>query len=164
MKKYRLVLINFLFLNLFFIQIITAQESELKYEFLYELEATLDSAIDLGKTPTGNRLIHPVTGGSFKGPKIKGEILPIGADWAVVLENGIKKLDVNIVLKTDDGAIIYVTYNGVIHREKDGSLYYRITPVFETISDKYSWLNHAIAVGIGRRIKGGVAYTVYAIK
>jgi hypothetical protein len=25
---------------------------------------------------------------------------------------------VNIVLKTDDGAIIYVTYNGVIHRER----------------------------------------------
>jgi len=57
-----------------------AQKSELKYEFLYELERTLDSTIDLGKTPLGNRLIHPVTGGSFKGPKIKGEILPIGVD------------------------------------------------------------------------------------
>ncbi len=164
MIKYRLTLISFLFLNPFSIQVITAQKSELKYEFLYELEATLDSTIDLGKTPMGNRLIHPVTGGSFKGPKIKGEILPIGADWALVVDTGIKKLDVNIVLKTDDDAIIYVTYNGFIYREEDGSLYFRVTPIFETSSEKYSWLNHTIAVGIGRRIKGGVAYTVYAIK
>lgn len=80
MKKFRLTVINFLILNLFFIQVSLAQKSELKYEFLYELEATLDATIDLGKTPLGNRLIHPVTGGSFKGPKIKGEILPIGVD------------------------------------------------------------------------------------
>jgi hypothetical protein len=164
MKKHKLTLIYFLFLNLFFIQALTAQASELKYEFLYELEATLDSTIDLGKTPLGSRLIHPVTGGSFEGPKIKGEILPIGADWALLFDSGVKKLDVNIVLKTDDGAIIYVTYNGFIYREEDGSLYFRITPIFETSSEKYAWLNHTIAVGIGRRIEGGVAYTVYAIK
>ena len=164
MKKYILTLLNFLFLNLFFIQVAIAQKSELKYEFLYELEATLDSTINLGKTPLGNRLIHPVTGGFFKGPKLKGEILPIGADWALLFDSGVKKLDVNIVLKTDDAAIIYVTYNGFIFREEDGSLYFRVTPIFETSSEKYSWLNHTIAVGIGRRIQGGVAYTVYAIK
>ena len=59
MKKYRLTIINFLFLNLFFIQVSVAQKSELKYEFLYELEATLDASIDLGKTSLGNRMIHP---------------------------------------------------------------------------------------------------------
>jgi hypothetical protein len=164
MNKYNLTLIILLFLNLFFVQVYIAQNSELKYEFLYELEATLDSTIDLGNTPLGNRLIHPVTGGSFEGPKIKGEVLPIGGDWALTSDSGIKKLDVNIVLKTDDDAIIYVTYNGFIYREEDGSLYFRVTPIFETSSEKYKWLNHTIAVGIGRRIEGGVAYTVYAIK
>ena len=164
MKKHKLTLTFFLFLNVICIQVLIAQKSELKYEFLYELEATLDSTINLGETSLGNRLIHPVTGGSFEGPKIKGEILPMGADWALTFESGIKKLDVNIVLKTDDEALIYVTYNGFIYREQDGSLYFRVTPIFETSSEKYAWLNHTIAVGIGRRIDGGVAYTVYAIK
>ena len=164
MKKHKLTLTFFLFLNVICIQVLIAQKSELKYEFLYELEATLDSTINLGETSLGNRLIHPVTGGSFEGPKIKGEILPMGADWALTFESGIKKLDVNIVLKTDDEALIYVTYNGFIYREQDGSLYFRVTPIFETSSEKYAWLNHTIAVGIGRRIEGGVAYTVYAIK
>ena len=164
MKKHKLTLTFFLFLNVICIQVLIAQKSELKYEFLYELEATLDSTINLGETSLGNRLIHPVTGGSFEGPKIKGEILPMGADWALTFESGIKKLDVNIVLKTDDEALIYVTYNGFIYREQDGSLYFRVTPIFETSSEKYAWLNHTIAVGIGRRIEGGVAYTVYAIE
>lgn len=69
-----------------------------------------------------------------------------------------------MVLKTDDDAIIYVKYTGFIYREADGSLYFRVIPIFETSSEKYFWLNHTIAVGIGRRIEGGVAYTVYAIK
>ena len=164
MKKYRLTLIAILFLNLFIVQNVRAQKSELNYEFLYEFEATLDSTIVLGKTSLGNRMIHPVTGGSFEGPKIKGEVLPIGADWALSFDSGIKKLDVDIVLKTDDGALIYVTYTGYIYPKEDGNLYFRVVPIFETSSEKYYWLNHTIAVGIGRRIEGGVAYTVYAIK
>ncbi|WP_273567480.1 DUF3237 domain-containing protein [Maribacter halichondriae] len=164
MKKYKSTVINFIFLNLFFIQAVPAQKSELEYEFLYEIEATLDSTIVLGKTSLGNRMIHPVTGGSFEGPKIKGEVLPIGADWALSFDSGIKKLDVDIVLKTDDDALIYVTYTGFIYPKEDGSLYFRVVPIFETSSEKYYWLNHTIAVGIGRRIEGGVAYTVYAIK
>ena len=75
MHKSILFAINFLFLNLFIVQGSMAQESELKYEFLYEIKATLDSTIDLGNTSLGNRLIHPITGGSFKGPKMKGEVL-----------------------------------------------------------------------------------------
>ena len=164
MKKYRSILNNILFLHLFLIQTVVAQKSNLEYEFLYEIEATLDSTIVLGKTSLGNRMIHPVTGGSFQGPSLKGEVLPIGADWALSFDSGIKKLDVDIVLKTDDDAIIYVTYTGFIYPKEDGSLYFRVIPIFETSSEKYYWLNHTIAVGIGRRMEGGVAYTVYAIK
>ena len=164
MKKYRSILINILFLHLFLIQTVVAHKSNLESEFLYEIDATLDSTIVLGKTSLGNRMIHPVTGGSFQGPSLKGEVLPIGADWALSFDSGIKKLDVDIVLKTDDDAIIYVTYTGFIYPKEDGSLYFRVIPIFETSSEKYYWLNHTIAVGIGRRMEGGVAYTVYAIK
>jgi hypothetical protein len=46
----------------------------------------------------------------------------------------------------------------------DGKYYFRTNPVFQTSSKKYSWLNHTIAVGVGKMIKGGVAYRIYAIK
>ena len=47
----------------------------------------------------------------------------------------------------------------------DPSEYYFLNaPVFETASEKYSWLNRLIAVGIGKTTSGGVAYSIYAIK
>ena len=42
--------------------------------------------------------------------------------------------------------------------------YFRTNPVFETSSPKYAWLNHTIAVGVGRFLPGKVAYRVFAIK
>jgi hypothetical protein len=42
-------------------------------------------------------------------------------------------------------------------------VYFRTTPVFETASEKYDWLNRTVAVGIGRGTPTGVAYDVHAV-
>jgi len=42
--------------------------------------------------------------------------------------------------------------------------YFRTTPVFETAAEKYAWLNRLVAVGVGRRTRTGVEYSVYAIQ
>ena len=79
--------------------------------------------------------------------------------------------------RADDGRLIYAWYGGVLHappevmermvqgeRDIDPSEYYfRTTPVFETGSEKYGWLNRIVAVGISRRMETGVAYTAYEI-
>jgi hypothetical protein len=75
------------------------------------------------------------------------------------------------------GEPIFVSYRGiadvsskVIQRISKGEAvdpseyYFRITPVFETGSQKYSWLNRLITVGVGRITPGGVSYSVFAIK
>jgi len=142
---------------------LTVKAQDLESEFLFELKVMLDPAIDIGQTPLGNRTIHPVTNGTFEGPKLNGRVIN-GMDWGLHLDYKIFKLDVRTLLKTDDGALIYVTYTGFVHNNPDNSSYFRVIPVFETSSEKYRWLNHTIAVGVGRGIKGGVAYRVYAIK
>jgi hypothetical protein len=53
-------------------------------EYVCELKVKLKPAIIVGETPHGVRRIIPITGGSFEGPKIKGEILDGGADWQIV--------------------------------------------------------------------------------
>ena len=159
MQKLRFILI---LTFIYFGQSINAQK--LESEFLFEIKVVLDSPIDIGKTPLGKRVIYPVTGGTFEGPKLKGKVLSTGADWGLNLDSEILKLDVRILFETDDSALIYVTYTGFIYKNSDNSTYFRIIPVFETSSEKYRWLNHTIAVGVGRGIKGGVAYRVYAVK
>ncbi|WP_340074604.1 DUF3237 domain-containing protein [Leptobacterium sp. I13] len=137
---------------------------ELESEFLFELQIAIDTPIPVGKTLKGTRTIYPIKGGTFEGPEIKGKILPNGGDWMLSLDENTSKLDVKAVVETEDGALIYMTYTGYIHKNPDNSFYVRILPLFETSVEKYAWLNHTVAVGKGRFTEGGVAYKIYAIK
>ncbi len=145
-------------------QVTNGQDLELNYEFLCEFTATLDTPIQIGQTLHGERVIYPVTGGTFEGPAMKGKVLANGGDWLLRLDSVTSKLDVRAVLETADGALIYTYYEGFIHQNPDGSYYFRTNPIFQTSSEKYAWLNYTIAVGVGKIIDGGVSYKVYAIK
>jgi hypothetical protein len=149
---------------------------ELKSEFLCELVGDLDDPQVIGMTPKGARMIFPVTGGTIKGPKINGEVLPFGADWIVMRPDGVGELDVRATGRMDDGELIYAYYRGILKvdpvlmtkiqsgEDIDPSQYYfRTTPVFETGSEKYSWLNQIICVGVGKMEPKRVRYKIYQI-
>jgi hypothetical protein len=140
------------------VQIAYAQTpaSELESEFVFELLLDVDDRIDAGHTR-----ISPVSGGTFAGPAMNGTVLPGGADW-VTQVSGHSSLDVRITLETDDGESIYMSYTGVISRGDDG-LYWRVRPVFQTASEKYDWLNHAVFIGKNKQVAGKVAYDVFRI-
>jgi hypothetical protein len=46
-------------------------------ELLYTSFVSISTPIDLGVGPNGDRLVIPITGGNFTGPKIKGTVLPV---------------------------------------------------------------------------------------
>ncbi|MFT3680177.1 MAG: DUF3237 domain-containing protein [Ferruginibacter sp.] len=162
MKKRTITCLFAIVLSLFISTTVTAQK--LESELLYKITLTLDSAMDIGKVPVGKRVVYPIKGGSFEGPNIKGKVRAFGADWVLRLDSVTTKLDVRIVLETDDGQLISNTYPGIVHKNPDGTSYWRTTPVFETSSKKYEWLNYLLAVGVGSFTKGGVYYEVFAIK
>lgn len=85
-------------------------------------------------------------------------------------------LDVRLVLETQDGALIGMTYRGLRHGSAavmerlnrgdavDASEYYFRTAVaFETAAPQYDWLNRVIAVGTGRRPPEGPVYDVFEV-
>ena len=130
----------------------------------------------VGATPIGDRRIAKVTGGSFAGPEMAGTILPGGGDWLLLRADGTLQLDVRVTLRTDDDALIYMTYRGFRHgppevmerlnkgEEVDPSEYYfRIAPFFETGAEKYDWLNRVVTVGTGHRLASGPVYEIYQI-
>ncbi len=148
---------------------------ELKTEFLFEMKAYLDrdGAQPIGETPNGTRSVVYVTGGSFEGPELRGEVLPGGGDWVVRRPDGVTVLDVRITLRTDDDALIYMQYRGLAHNlavrpgdaAEGGERYFRTAPYFETSDERYTWLNRIIAVGVGgQQVEGGVGYRVYAVR
>ena len=153
MKK--LIYSVFILSSICFHQSLSAQE--LKSEFLFEMEATLNAPQMVGPVLTGTRIIFIVNDGYVKGQKLNGKVLPGGGDWGLIVDSTTFKLDVRATMQTDDGAIIYVSYSGFLHTDakkfamilegKGGEVspsdyYFRTNPVFETSSPKYAWLNH----------------------
>ena len=130
--------------------------SELESAFLMELSLDVADQLD-----TGHTSIAPVTGGTFGGPRLQGTVRDGGADW-ITQVTGHSSLDVRITLDTDDGAIIYMTYTGVVYRA-DSGLYWRVRPIFQTASEKYDRLNHIVCIGKSKQIAGKVAYDVFEI-
>lgn len=143
----------------------TAPLTSLPVEHLFSITAgTAEPAPVVVPRAGGNLTIISVMSGTFEGPKMRGRVLPVaGGDWVSVRDDGSMRLDVRLVLETDDGALIYMTYGGVGIAEADGSLTLRTAPVFETAAEKYSWLNRLQAVALGGVGPGTVSYDVYRI-
>lgn len=122
----------------------------LESRHLFSLDIDLHPMIELGTTPVGGRRIFPVSGGTFAGERLKGEISPYaGSDVLLVRSDGSREQDVRLLLLTDDGAQILMTYRGRAHTRPQASapsetpagLYLRTVPFFETASPDYAWLN-----------------------
>jgi hypothetical protein len=130
----------------------------------------------VGATPSAHRRVGVVLGGAFEGERLSGTVLDGGNDWQTLRADAALTLDVRLVLRTKDGALIAMTYRGlrhgppgVIQRIERGdvvdpaSYYFRIIPLFETASAKYDWLNRLAAIGIGHRQVGGPIYSVFEV-
>ncbi len=133
-------------------------------EFLLRARVELAPVQDLGDTPLGRRRIIAITGGRFEGPRLRGAILPGGADWQVIRPDGVTFVEARYTLETADGALVYVQNSGYRHgpagviarlvagEDVDPSLYYfRTTPWFETSARQYDWLNRCVCVASGAR-------------
>ena len=108
-------------------------------------------------------LIVQVVGGRFEGPRLKASVQTPAGDWITNRADGSYRLDVRLTLKTDDGALILVTYNG-IGQTTDAGASLRIAPLFETGDSRYVWLTRLQAVGAGERVGTAVKYDFYALK
>jgi hypothetical protein len=125
-----------------------------KCELLYECDATLSPAVELGNTVEGQRRIIPITGGIFKGPQIRGELVSGGWDWNLSRSDGASTVEAAYYLKTDDGILIRIVNRGVgtagppVTDPTSGERFFMFThPSFEAPLGKYDWLNRSMFVG-----------------
>jgi len=139
-----------------------ATEERLQSELLFDLVIERGPASSVG-SPGGNRVVVPVAGGTFEGPRLKGILVGPSGDWIVARPDGSSVLDLRIVLQTEDSQKIYMTCRGIAYTPPGGPLWARIVPAFETGAEKYLWLNTVVAVGVNRTMPGNVAYRIYRI-
>ncbi len=134
------------------IGLVKAQHDAPQLEYVVELKVKCEGAYQVGQTSHGNRFVIPIVGGTFEGPRMKGTILPGGADYQLQSPAlGRTELEAIYSICTDDGVNIHVRNRGLIctGQDADGKpqFYFRTAPQFEAPADsKYAWLNNAIYV------------------
>jgi len=94
----------------------TKEGDVLRFEFLLDLTIERGTPNSVG-SPGSNRVVVPVAGGTFEGPKLKGKIVNPSGDWIVARPDGSSLLDLRAVLQTTDGQNIYMTSRGIAYAQ-----------------------------------------------
>jgi hypothetical protein len=140
------------------------------------LDVAFDAMLRIGTTVLGRRRIAPILGGEFSGARLRGVVLPGGADWVINRPDGAMAIDVRIALRTDDEALIYLTYQGLFKAgaeamarfnrgERLAEDEYRLRTIarFETGAPPYDWLNDLLAIGVGTQTSQGPVYQIFEV-
>lgn len=114
--------------------------------------------------PIGMRVVVAVQGGKATGERINGSFADgVGGDFARIRPDGSLHLDVRLLLQTDDGADIYMTYQGTGTPDGSGGFHLKTAPTFETGDERYAWLNNVQAISLGASNNDGLHYEVYEV-
>lgn len=145
-------------------------------EPIFTIDAELAAIMNLGRTPYGERRIIDIVGGTVRGRKLNGRILPGGADWQIVRGDGAVDIKARYTIETDAGARILVNSDGLRHGPPavlerlargdnvDPALYYfRTVMRFETADPAVNWLNRILALARGQRKANAVRLDVYEV-
>jgi hypothetical protein len=157
---FKLILIfNILAVSLLYSQKLSAQNvnivnngdvyKDFKTEFMWEAKVKIANMITVGESKRGVRRVIPITGGTFTGAQIKGEVLSGGEDWQLVRPDGDTELNARYLLKTDDGFVIQVINNALIHIDTKTKAFYckSVLDLEAPTNSPYDYLNHAIFIG-----------------
>jgi Protein of unknown function (DUF3237) len=148
-----------------------------RLEPLMTLAVEVGEIVSLGPTPTGERRVVAITGGSFDDEQgWRGQVLPGGADWQLLRRDGVLEVDARYVLQDERGARVQVVSQGLRHGPPEviaalargeavdpSQYYFRTAMRFETSAAGLQHLNAVIAVGIGAREARRVRLNVWAL-
>jgi hypothetical protein len=139
----------------------SADVTSLPVEFLFNATIKTEVVAFIANGPQGTRVVVNAGDGIVSGPKLNGTVIGPGGDWLTMRANGVGQLDVRVLILTDDGAHILMTYKGIL---TDGGAHLRTAPQFETGAEQYAWLNDIQCIATGNTVEGGVSYDVYALR
>ncbi len=130
--------------------------------------------VDLGSIGGNRRRMVPITGGIVSGSHA-GTILPGGADWQELAEDGQLNIAARYVLSLTEG-LVEVDSRGLRHASPEilarldrgepvskSDYYFRTAIRFRTAAGPLAYLNSILAVSVGKRLARSVNLDIYRI-
>jgi hypothetical protein len=148
----------------------------IRARLMFVMRLEVKPPLVVGSPPDSYRRIGVIPGGSFEGDRLSGTVLDGGSDWQTIRPDGAVNLNVRLVLRTNDDALVCMTYQGVRYGPRDviaridrgevvdpESYYFRINPLFQTSAPQYDWINHVVGIGMGHRLADGPIYSIFEL-
>jgi hypothetical protein len=143
----------------------------------YRLEVSGPLEAKDNSQPNPRRQWWQMTRATLEGANIRAESAMPGIDWLTPYPDGYGRPHVRIALHADDGALILLEYQGIVHAspafvaavEQDTATgwddqYMRMALTFDSTATRYAWLMQNLFIARGRLIGAkSLEYDVYRV-
>ena len=129
-----------------------------------DLSVQVAAPIEVGDTGRGIRRVIAILGGSCIARDWRARVLPGGADFQLLVNERMARLEARYVLETDAGDRIYVHNDAVRTAPPEvmarllrgepvapADVYFRCAPRFETGAPALAWMMERVFLGTGLR-------------
>ena len=141
-----------------------------------DLTVEVGVPVEVGAVGHGTRRVIPILGGTCVGSGWSARVLPGGADFQLIANERIARLEARYVLELDGGDRIYVKNEALrtappavmarlIRGEPvdPGDVYFRCVPGFETASASLRWIMERVFIGNGVRRPNDVVMRFFEV-
>jgi hypothetical protein len=119
---------------------------QLELTHLFTATNTVSDVRTIDRGPAGLRIAIRFSEGRFEGERLNGRLDPGGThEESVVRSDGVIVADVEMLMVTDDGADILMTYKATSVPTPTGLSIVKY-PLFETADERYAWINKVQAI------------------
>lgn len=141
-----------------------------------DLTVEVGLAVEVGAVGHGTRRVIPILGGSCIGRDWSARVLPGGADFQLIVNARMARLEARYVLETDGGDRIYVKNDAVRTASADvmarlvrgepvdaAAVYFRCVPTFEASAPALAWIMERVFLGTGVRRPSDVVMRFFEV-
>jgi hypothetical protein len=141
-----------------------------------DLSVQVGAPVEVGAVGHGTRRVIPILGGSCTARDWTARVLPGGADFQLIVNERMARLEARYVLETDAGDHICVHNDAVrtaapevmarLIRGKPvapNDVYFRCTPRFEASAPSLAWMMERVFLGTGLRRPGDVVMRFFEV-
>ena len=143
---------------------------------VFRADVLVGDVEDHGVTRAGHRRVIPILGGRLS-HGVDAEVLPGGADWQVVHDDGVLEIDTRYSARTADGGLLHLRTRGVRSGPPEvleallrgapvaaSDYYFRILVTVETSIPGLRHLQDSLLVAAAARSADRVVYDAYRVR